>query len=32
MYPLEAGVELLIRTGLAGPGQPWIKPTDRPDM
>lgn len=32
MYPLEAGVELLIRTGLAQPWQPWIKPTDRPDM
>lgn len=23
-YPLEAGVELLIRTGFAGPGHPWI--------
>ena len=26
MYPLEAGVELLIRPGLATPGYAWIQP------
>jgi hypothetical protein len=25
MYPLEAATELLIRTGFARPGSPWVK-------
>ena len=32
IYPIEAGVELLIRTALAGAGAPWIRPNaDVPD-
>jgi hypothetical protein len=27
MYPSEAAVELLIRTGLAGAGRPWVDTT-----
>lgn len=32
IYPLEAGVELLIRTGFVGPGKPWVtQATGNPD-
>lgn len=30
MYPCEAATELLIRTGWARPGLPWVKRDNRP--
>ena len=30
IYPTEAAVELLVRSGLARPGDPWVKPGDDP--
>lgn len=30
IYPLEAGVELLLRSGFAGPSRPWVQPGETP--